>query len=62
MNLLNRTWAAGARPIGAPGWPELALKVASTYNIDTRSAKRPSQSFGIWLPGPIACTKIGKIL
>jgi hypothetical protein len=30
MNLLKRTWAAGARPIGAPGWPELALEVAST--------------------------------
>ena len=30
MNLLNRTWAAGAKPMGAPGWPELALKVAST--------------------------------
>lgn len=29
MNLLNRTCAAGARPIGAPGCPELALKVAS---------------------------------
>lgn len=33
INLLNRTWAAGARPIGAPGWPELALKVASTCLI-----------------------------
>jgi hypothetical protein len=31
MNLLKRTWAAGARPMGAPGWPELAAKVASTY-------------------------------
>lgn len=31
MNLLKRTWAAGARPIGAPGWPELAFEVASTY-------------------------------
>ena len=30
MNLLKRTWATGAMPIGAPGWPELALKVAST--------------------------------
>jgi hypothetical protein len=30
MNLLNRTWATGAMPIGAPGWPEFALKVAST--------------------------------
>ena len=30
MNLLNRTWATGAMPIGAPGCPELALKVAST--------------------------------
>ena len=31
MNLLNRTWATGAIPIGAPGWPELALEVASTW-------------------------------
>jgi hypothetical protein len=31
MNLLKRTWAAGARPMGAPGCPELAAKVASTY-------------------------------
>lgn len=31
MNLLKRTWATGAIPIGAPGWPEFALKVASTY-------------------------------
>jgi hypothetical protein len=31
MNLLNRTWATGAIPMGAPGWPEFALKVASTY-------------------------------
>lgn len=30
MNLLNRTWATGAMPIGAPGWPEFALEVAST--------------------------------
>ena len=31
MNLLNKTWATGAMPIGAPGWPEFALNVASTY-------------------------------
>jgi hypothetical protein len=31
MNLLKRTWATGAMPIGAPGWPELAWKVASTW-------------------------------
>jgi hypothetical protein len=31
MNLLNRTWATGAMPIGAPGWPELAAAVASTW-------------------------------
>lgn len=31
MNLLKRTWATGAKPMGAPGWPELALKVASTW-------------------------------
>jgi hypothetical protein len=30
MNLLNTTWATGAMPIGAPGWPELAWNVAST--------------------------------
>ncbi len=30
INLLNRTCATGAMPMGAPGWPELALKVAST--------------------------------
>ena len=30
MNLLNITWATGAMPMGAPGWPLLALKVAST--------------------------------
>jgi hypothetical protein len=30
MNLLNKTWAAGAKPMGAPGCPELAAKVAST--------------------------------
>jgi hypothetical protein len=28
--LLKTTWATGAMPIGAPGWPELAWKVAST--------------------------------
>lgn len=31
MNLLNITWATGAIPMGAPGWPELALNVASTW-------------------------------
>jgi hypothetical protein len=31
MNLLKRTWATGAMPIGAPGWPELAAAVASTW-------------------------------
>ncbi len=36
MNLLKRTWAAGARPMGAPGWPELAWKVASTYVVVNR--------------------------
>ena len=30
MNWLKRMWAIGAMPIGAPGWPELALNVAST--------------------------------
>lgn len=30
MNLLNTTWATGAMPMGAPGWPELAWNVAST--------------------------------
>lgn len=30
MNLFQRIWATGAIPIGAPGWPELALNVAST--------------------------------
>ena len=30
MNLFQRTWATGAMPMGAPGWPELALNVAST--------------------------------
>jgi hypothetical protein len=33
MNLLKRTWETGAMPIGAPGWPELALKVASTARV-----------------------------
>ena len=31
MNLLNKTCATGAMPIGAPGCPEFALKVASTF-------------------------------
>lgn len=31
MNLLKRTWATGAIPMGAPGCPELALRVASTW-------------------------------
>lgn len=31
INLLKRTWEAGARPMGAPGWPEFALVVASTW-------------------------------
>ena len=26
----HRTWAAGARPSGAPGWPDLALATWST--------------------------------
>lgn len=38
MNLLNRTWATGAIPMGAPGWPELALKVASTWAVKSISA------------------------
>ena len=38
MNLLNRTCAAGAKPMGAPGWPELALDVAST--LKPRSVPR----------------------
>lgn len=37
MNLLNRTWATGAMPIGAPGWPEFAFAVASTYTADVIS-------------------------
>ena len=31
MNLFQTTWATGAIPMGAPGWPELALAVASTW-------------------------------
>lgn len=31
MYLLKRTWATGAMPMGAPGWPELLVKVASTW-------------------------------
>ena len=31
MNLFQRIWATGAMPMGAPGWPELAWNVASTY-------------------------------
>ena len=38
INLLNMTWATGAIPMGAPGWPELALKVASTYKEGPLSA------------------------
>lgn len=34
MNLLNRTCETGAMPMGAPGWPELALAVASTYRMN----------------------------
>ena len=34
MNLLKRICATGARPMGAPGCPEFALKVASTWNQD----------------------------
>jgi hypothetical protein len=30
MNLFHTTWATGAIPIGAPGWPEFAWNVAST--------------------------------
>lgn len=30
MNLFQRTWATGAIPMGAPGWPEFASAVAST--------------------------------
>ena len=37
MNLLKRTWAAGARPIGAPGCPEFAAKVASTFECHTQT-------------------------
>jgi hypothetical protein len=33
MNLLKRTWATGAMPMGAPGWPELAAAVASTWRM-----------------------------
>lgn len=32
MNLLNRTWDTGAMPMGAPGCPEFALNVASTWD------------------------------
>lgn len=34
MNLLKRTWATGAIPMGAPGCPELALRVASTWKMN----------------------------
>jgi len=37
MNLLKRTWAEGARPMGAPGWPEFALNVASTWKKEAVS-------------------------
>ena len=30
MILFHRTWATGAMPMGAPGCPEFAAKVAST--------------------------------
>jgi len=41
MNLLNITWATGAMPIGAPGCPELALKVASIYRT-VKSQRNPA--------------------
>src|ERR1035441_7855934 len=30
---LQSTWAAGAIPMGIPGWPELACRVASTASM-----------------------------
>lgn len=33
MNLLKRTWDMGANPMGAPGWPELALPGISTAKV-----------------------------
>lgn len=33
-NLLKRTWATGAIPMGAPGCPELAFLVASTWTMN----------------------------
>ena len=30
---LQSTWAAGAMPMGIPGWPELAWRVASTASM-----------------------------
>ena len=33
-NLLKRMWATGAIPMGAPGCPELALLVASTWKMN----------------------------
>jgi hypothetical protein len=38
MNLLNSTCATGAIPIGAPGWPEFDLKVASTWDGEYQHA------------------------
>lgn len=43
MNLLNITWATGAMPIGAPGCPELALKVASICRNSQESAESCTQ-------------------
>lgn len=45
MNLLNRTWAAGAKPIGAPGWPAFAVKVASTWRVYISSVR--TREFGV---------------
>ena len=46
MNLLNRTWATGAMPMGAPGWPELEWKVASTCS--RASVSQPSRCQLAW--------------
>jgi len=35
MTLSHRTWAIGAQPMGAPGWPELAFWTMSAVRQRT---------------------------
>ena len=64
MNLLKTTWAKGAMPMGAPGWPELAWNVASTCraaNSQLLSGARGSAAAAVLLlllPVPVVVVVI----